>query len=249
MIAWRTGQVTPLVLAGLVAFAAAERKGRDLAAGAALALVATKPHVVYLLWPALAVWVTTRGRWRVAAGFALALAALTAAALAVRPSVVGEFVASLAVAQPRHATSTIGTVLRFMSHGLLGEDYYGLVAVAPMAGVAWLAARWRRRRAGWRWIDELPLLALVSLALAPFAWVYDEVLAVLALVQVAAVAERTGYPPPRTAIAGLVAFDVAVLSMNVARVDPFWYVWTPFALLGLHAHASSPGRPAEAAAG
>jgi hypothetical protein len=32
-------------------------------------------------------------------------------------------------------------------------------------------------------------------------------------------------------------FDVTVLAMNLGRVDPFWYVWTPFALLGLHANA------------
>lgn len=238
MIAWRTGQVTPFALLALALFAAAERRGRDLAAGAALAFAATKPHVVYLLWPALALWVVARRRWRVAVGFGCALGALIGVALVVRPAILGEFVASLATDQPRNPTSTIGTVLRLGYRELFGEDRFALVAAAPTAGVAWLLWRWHRRRAQWRWLDELPLLALVSLALAPFAWVYDEVLAVLALVQVVASAERTGRPLPRAALAGLVAFDVIVLAMNLGRVDPFWYVWTPFALLGLYANAT-----------
>jgi len=237
MIAWRTGQVTPFVLLGLALFAAAERRGRDLAAGAALTCVATKPHVVYLLWPALGLWVLARRRWRVAVGFAAALGALIGVALAVRPAILVDFAASLGTHQPRNPTSTIGTVLRLGYRELYGEDRFALVTVAPAIGLAWLVGRWYRRRASWCWTDEMPLLTLVSLALAPFAWVYDELLAVLPLVQLVALAERTGRSLPRSPLVGLVVFDVAVLAMNLARVDPFWYVWTPFALLGLYAGA------------
>jgi hypothetical protein len=237
MIAWRTGQVTPFVLVGLVLFAAAERRGRDVAAGAALACATTKPHLVYLFWPALVLWVVARRRWRVAVGFVGALGVLIGLALAVRPAILADFAASLGTHQPRNPTSTIGTVLRLGYRELCGEDRFALVTVAPVVGLAWLAWRWHRRRAAWRWIDELPPLTLVSLALAPFAWVYDELLAILPLVQLAALAEHTGQSLPLAALGGLVAFDVAVLAMNLARIDPFWYVWTPFALLGLYASA------------
>jgi hypothetical protein len=236
-IAWRTGQVTPMVLFGLAAFAAAIRRERDLAAGAALALVAIKPHLVFLLWPALAVWVVLRRRWHVALGFALAIVALTAAATVLRPHIVEEFVASLGTAPPHHPTSTIGTVLRLASQRFLGGDHFALVAVAPTAGVLWLIYAWYRRHASWCWVDELPVMVLVCLVLAPFAWLYDEVLAVLPLLQVAVLADRTAQRPPRSALVGLLVFDVCVLAMNLARVNPFWYVWTPGALLGLYALA------------
>ncbi len=47
------GQISPMVLAGISGFLVLERKGKSLAAGAMLAVVAIKPHLLYLFWLAL----------------------------------------------------------------------------------------------------------------------------------------------------------------------------------------------------
>ncbi len=129
-------------------------------------------------------------------------------------------------------------MLRLASRGLIGVDVYALIFVAPTLALGWAVLRAVRWRSRWSWPAELPVLVLASLATAPFAWVYDEVVAVLPLVQLAAVWSAAGVVPRPHTLVAFVAFDVAVLAMNVARVDPFWYVWTPFALLVLYASSS-----------
>src|SRR5262245_20776559 len=61
------GQIAPFILLGITGFLACERAGRYVVAGAFAALLAIKPHLVYLFWPAVAVWairgpVPSRGR-------------------------------------------------------------------------------------------------------------------------------------------------------------------------------------------
>lgn len=234
IIAWRTGQVSGLVLLGLAIFLVCERSGRDLAAGVALALAAMKPHVVYLFWPILLARTIMTCRWRLVVGCVGAVTILTAVASAYRLSLAVDFITTIGSDPPRQGASTLGTVLRLASHGLVGGDFYGLVFVAPVVGLVWAGMRVARRASKWSWSAEMPLVILVSLALAPFAWVYDEIIAVVPLVQIVAVASGGGGVPGRPLVAGFVVVDLAMFAMNVARVDPFWYVWVPFALLGLY---------------
>src|SRR5262249_13237477 len=54
------GQIAPFILLPIPSFLACERAGRYVAAGAFAALLAIKPHLVYLFWPAVAVWAIRR---------------------------------------------------------------------------------------------------------------------------------------------------------------------------------------------
>jgi hypothetical protein len=60
--------------------------GRDLAAGAALAFLTTKPQLALVVVPALGIWAARQGRWDVVKGLAATLAALCLLCTLVLPS-------------------------------------------------------------------------------------------------------------------------------------------------------------------
>src|SRR5262245_34434940 len=108
----RAGQITPLVLLGCVLFAWSYRLGRPGLAGATAVLVAVKPHLVYLLWVAVAVEAVDRRKvWAVFGGVLAGLAA-TAWPLAANPAVFEQYFAACRDHPPVQWMSlTIGTLL------------------------------------------------------------------------------------------------------------------------------------------
>ena len=83
------------------------------------------------------------------------------------------------------------------------------------------------------------MILLVSVLTAPFAWVYDEVILLVPVMQVvASVANRDrAASVSRGVVIAYVAINAAIFIMNRSQIDPFWYVWTPFAFLACYAGA------------
>jgi len=168
----RMGQIGPLLLLGIVGFLWHERQRRDWLAGAFLALVAIKPHLLYLVWIALLLWLAQTRRWRVLAGAAATLAAATAAALAANPAVIGQYLAATAADSPLvWATPTFGSLLRM----LFGFERRWLQFVPLAPGILWLARYWHRHGSGRQWSAHMPLILLVSVTTAAFGWSFDQV--------------------------------------------------------------------------
>jgi glycosyl transferase family 87 len=245
-IVWKTGQAGPLLLLGLVAFLVCERRGWLVAAGAALSLAALKPQVPVLLWPFLVPWVLAGRRWPVLLGFGGSMTLLTAAAVATNPAVVAQFVEMLRHDPPYNEPSTLGTALRLAlkSGALAGAS---AAQLAPLAcGLLWVGWYWWRHRERWDWTERLPLVCVVSLLTTPWCWVYDEVILLIPLIQVAAVFEQSPWTRRRSlAVAGYVVAGVAILAMNVTDARAFDYIWTMpvFFALYLLAAAARPTWP------
>jgi len=68
---------------------------------------------------------------------------------------------------------------------IFGMQYGWLQFVPTAAGMAWLPIHWRRHRRNWDWMEQTPLLIMASLALAPYNWAHDFVLALPAVIAVA----------------------------------------------------------------
>jgi hypothetical protein len=88
------------------------------------------------------------------------------------------------------------------------------LAVLPLAGgVGWAVWRWARERVGWRWREALPALLVVSLATAPYAWTFDLVVLLPAIVQV--IARLPTVPAGRRALVlgGYALLNVLVLGV------------------------------------
>src|SRR5207237_115346 len=100
----RMGQISPLILLGIVGFLHWEKKGQGAWVGAASALTAIKPDLVYLFAIATVLWSIDRRRWSVLAGGAIALVCATALPLAFNPLVGFQFREAISD-QPPHMLS------------------------------------------------------------------------------------------------------------------------------------------------
>jgi hypothetical protein len=230
-IAWKTGQLSIVVLAGVVAFLALERRGRPVAAVVSLVVLASaKPHLLLLVWLALGVWVIATRRWRVAIGALAAGLALLAAPLVFNPSILEDFLHALVRHPPRQLAPTIGTLLRWITGTATGQDVYALLFVPSLIGIGWFVRVWSRTGAS-PWHVTMPRLLLVSLATSPFAWIYDAVLLLVPSVDVFARLHGRLEPVRRRIVWPYATMQVVVLAMNVSNVDPVWYVWVVPAML------------------
>ena len=212
------GQITPLVLLGLIGFLFFERQGRDYQlnrnegfrftptpgsetvdlasikpkptmhladwlAGASLALVAIKPHLVYLVGLAILVWIVDRRRWSILWGAGTTLLVATIIPLACNPAVLEQYWFSLTHRPPDQFYSpTIGTFLRL----LLGPEKFWLQFVPVLLGLGWFAWYWLRRRGTWQWSEQLPVLLLASYLTSSYGtWPFDFVVMLIPLIVMA----------------------------------------------------------------
>jgi hypothetical protein len=230
----QAGQIGPFILLGVTGFLMAERRGWPLLAGAAAALLAIKPHLVYLFWPALAVWAGRRP-WSnrglvIAGGLGVGVIA-TLIPLACNPSVVGQYVEAMTQRTPEQWRSpTMGSLLR----DVFGAERFGLQFVPTVLGLAWLTFEgWRSRNRVWDWRERMPLILLVSFVTASYgAWPFDLVILLPTVVQVGAEIAAAG-DRRRIVLATLTfaAIAAGALAMNVLKVTSNWFVWMAPALL------------------
>ena len=223
------GQISILVLLGIALFLRYERDGRMFEAGVASSLLLIKPHVVYLVGAAiLAVSVRKRDRQ-----FALgALLAGTACLIPLifNPAVYAQYFEMSRTESLTHfSTSTLGTLLRIAARD---PNRFGLQFLPMFLGLAFLAARLRRRRgAEWAWEEEMPALATVSVATAAYGWVFDQVVLLVTGLSILAVAARTGGRRLLLVLLFWLAIDAIGFEQARRGVDPLWYFWIPFAFL------------------
>ena len=243
--ALQSGQIGPLLLLGAVLFLECERRGYHYAAGAATVLLAIKPHLAYLVWLAIPCDAFARGRWRILIGGAVAGLACSAVPMLFDPPVWQQYADAMRRRPPEGWVSpTLGTLRRLE----FGEERLGLQFVTVVAGLAWFAWHWRKRKGEWDWAEQLPLLLLVSFVTAPYgAWPFDMVLllpaAMWLILKCGPLAPRADSASARGAsgphwsgwvVAGLAAVNVGCLVLNLLKVTSFYFLWVPPAVLLLY---------------
>ncbi|HKZ39468.1 MAG TPA: glycosyltransferase family 87 protein, partial [Candidatus Hodarchaeales archaeon] len=65
LISLKVGQICPLMLLGVAGFLVCLRHQRDFVAGTLTVLVSFKPHLLYLFWIVLLLWILHEKRWKV----------------------------------------------------------------------------------------------------------------------------------------------------------------------------------------
>jgi hypothetical protein len=230
------GQIGPVILLGIIAFLFFAQRKAWFFAGASLSLVSIKPHVSYLLWIALIFWLIKENVWQLALGAALAGLLLVLTPLWWNPGIYiqyAELLSSRAVVQPNQwATPTLGTALGV----LLGNPSAPIRWSPSVLGALWFVWYWSRHRAGWNWVSETPLIVLVSVATASFAWTFDHVVLLPAVVQCAVwMSKESLVQQQRYIIVGLYLGFAAVLGIGkTIDVTDFWYFWSAPMLLLLY---------------
>jgi hypothetical protein len=229
-LALLAGQISPLLLLGATGFLVCVRRRLDGLAGAAAVLLAVKPHLAYLFWPALACWALSARRWRVLGGGALAGASLTGLVMACSPSVWVGYWHTFTISPPaQYRSPTLGTLLRLLA----GDGPFGLQFVALAPGLAWLAWHGWRRHSRWDWDEQLPPLLLASLLTAAYgAWPFDLVLLLLPVLRVAAALPRAGRGRALfLAGAGHIIINGLALGLVAHEAEYLWFIWMSPALL------------------
>ena len=235
------GQTSLLALLGLVLFLRFHSR-RPFAAGAALWLCALKPHLFLPFGAALLAWIVVYRSYRLLAGAASSIALTSAAAFLIdptawtdyarlmrSPSVENQFIPCLAGAL-RHWLRPHATWLQYLP-----------VALACL----WALVYFWRRRAHWDWLTSSSLLILVSLLATPYSWLYDQCLAIPALLH-GAYATRSRKLLAILALL-ILAADIEICFVKITSplflwTTPLWLAWY------LLARATAAKQPAPAPA-
>lgn len=212
------GQMTPLILAFVVAFLFLLGRQRYFAAGLMLFGFGLKPHLLYLVSLAVVLWVFQHRKWAVLAGAGIAFCAAISAVFIYNPQTLGYLHSIWGPAtQPLNGA---GGLLRI----LFGARHVWLQFLPSAIGSLWLIVYWWRNRNQWDWKEHLPLVLLVSLCSAPYVWYYDYLLAMPALIFVA-VKTRDRLPllvPGWLAVQCVILFCAGVSQALEATAGVLW---------------------------
>jgi hypothetical protein len=232
----RQGQVTPLVLLGVVGFMnQIEFKGNEWLAGVFAALVAIKPQILFLFWIALVSWGIDKRRWRAIVGLGLTLGVSTLMGMAFNMRLLSQYMTT-AFKYPATVwfTPTIGSYLRLV----FGQERAWLQFIPPLAGVLWFVVRWKNRHTHWRWSAELPSLIFVSLFTTPFGWTYDYAVLLVAIIPAAIVTfESQSRRNVAYAASAYLGINLVYLVLHISYTDQYfgWFLpafWIVYLAVG-----------------
>jgi hypothetical protein len=228
------GQLSPFTFAGMVFFLQAQllpknNRWKYWLMGAGAALMAMKPQGFYLFWVVLLLWSIGKKEWRVIFSAVLTLGAATLLVSMFVPNILFSFITTSLKNQPiLYCTPTLGYWLR----EIFDAEQFALQYVAPLLGIAWLVIYWKRKHGAWDWLQQMPVLAFVSLITSPYAWTHDQVILLLPLLEIVILALNR---PKRKLIMpillGWLLLNAATIILHFWYPD-CWFIWqAPFWLV------------------
>jgi len=226
LLCLKYAQLAPFLLLGLAGFLFFMRRNRTVLAGSFLALTAIKPQLLFLVWIAVLLESVRRRRWVVLFSAFAVIGVLTGIALVLDRSAFQQYrdlirTPYLAI-NPSGATAVI-------RHSLKGRDTYWIQFIPPFVGITWLGIYWRRRRASWDWLAEMPMLVTMSVLTSAYGWVFDQTVLGLAVIAVAAGSARPKAQIPWDLIVWYSGLNCALILLS--DVPQLTYLPVPVMLL------------------
>jgi len=214
------GQPALLALLGLVLFLRLHRT-RPFIAGVSLWLCALKPHLFLPFGVVLLVWIVVSKSYRILAGACAAVAAGCAIAFFIDPMAWTQYAQMVRTfGMERDYIPCLSFYLRFwLSPNTMWVQYLPV----GLACVWALGYFWARRKV-WDWMEHGSALMLVSILVAPYVWLYDQVLAIPALLHGAYRTQSRGL---LVTLALLSALVECALFGNAVKPQAL-YLWTPW---------------------
>ena len=147
-------------------------------AGAAFWLCSIKPHLFLPFLVVLLVWLAVTRNFRILAGAATAFAAGALLTTWIDPASWSQYIHFMRTSIiPREFLPCLGDLLR---DSIQPSAEWLAFVPAVLASIWALAWFWPRRRM-WDWQQYGGLLMLVSLLAAPYGWIFDQALAIPAI--------------------------------------------------------------------
>ena len=229
----QVGQISSLLLVGVVLGSLCLASNDDRWAGAAFFLTTVKPHITYLLLLLLALWVAHERRWKVFQGLAGAGLFGVLVLFALRADWAWSYLrltGSHAFFQ--YSTSTLGG----LAHALWGTDafrYAGLLTIPLLPCLLRLALRHG-------FLTAANVTLLISVPLSVYGFGFDHVVLVPAIVQVLSWIWRRQLSGSWALLVGsglVLVYVVLFAQLLQPRILYHWRAWTPVALGLLYAVA------------
>jgi hypothetical protein len=243
VVALRMGQLSPLILLGLVGFLWSLSRRRELAAGVFFGLTAVKPQLVALVWIVFLLWTAAERRWRVFSGAALSVGGAALTAFLMNPDAFPDYARLMTSHPPTLAfeSPNIATVLRIAVGSASDWPQYVPTAI----GAVLVAGLWWRRRQDWDWTHEMPWLVILSCLLTSYGgWPFDLVVLLIPILAEAARLVRVSATSGAAMGAGAFCLISSVaLALHAAHVPQAAFLWiVPSVAFGLYLLGAVGGR-------
>ena len=226
------GQTAMFALLGLVLFLRLHRT-RPFLAGVSLWLCALKPHLFLPFAVVLLAWIIVSRSYRVLLGATFSVAASSVLAFLLAPIKWGDYLRVLhSPGSQWEFVPCVSVLLRVW----ISKDTAWLNYVPAALGCAWgLGYFWAPRRT-WDWATDGSLVMLVSILVAPYAWLYDQALAIPALLEGAYVARSQSVLAALALLSALIELALLAIVWKPEALynwtlwsAPAWIVWYVYA--------------------
>jgi hypothetical protein len=217
------GQTSLFVLLGWVLFLRLE-SSRPFLAGMSLWLCTLKPHFfVPFALVLLASMILTRN-FKILAGAAAALGASIAIVYWMDPLAFSQYAEMIrTVGMEKEFIPCLSVVLRLW----ISPASKWLQSLPTAVACVWALIYYWPRRRSWDWMREGSLLMLVSIFAAPYCWLYDQGLAIPAVLE-GAYRTRSRI---LIAVIALASLPVEIMLLCGVRITSAAYLWTSAAWL------------------
>lgn len=229
------GQASILALLGLVLFLRYHRT-RPFAAGAALALLAIKPHLVLPFGLVLLLWVFHRRSYSVLLGAVSGSACALIPALYFDPLIFAHYLPVLT--QANTESTLMPTFSALVRHALLPGAVWPQFVPLTL-GCIWAVAYFLRNGKVWDWNTHGARVVLVSVWVAPYLWFTDEIVVLPAILR--GIYKSTN----RSLITFGIVDGIAVVAVIAGvSMGSGFFVWTGTAWLLWYLYAVGAKEPA-----
>jgi len=236
------GQISGLVLVGLVVGLWCLQAGHDHWAGVALLLTTIKPHLTYfVLWLVL-LWVIRHRRWKVAVGLLGSALACMLALWLIFPGWLPAYVRLLS-GNTNVFFEILSATIGGLAYALWGTQVlrFAGVLLLPLTGAVLSLANSEG------WLTTMNVALLLSVPLAPYGSNFDQVVLLPSIIQMIVWMWRGELARGWTwaVAAGLLLMNTALLRMFLLpALYGHWFAWLPLVLAGLYMLAWKQRRPA-----
>jgi len=226
MICLFAGQTSLFALLGLVLFQRYHAT-RPFVAGLSLWLCALKPHLFLPFGVALLAWMVVRRSYRMAAGAVTAFASSCGLVYCIDPKAWAEYLTMI------RTSGVIQEYIPCLSVALrvwISPHWTWIAYVPATIGCAWAFGYFFSKRHNWDWMKDGGLLILVSILVAPYCWMFDQSLAVPALLHAA-------YVTRSRVLLTVLAFTSVLIDAELVggiKMASILFLWTAPAWLAIY---------------
>jgi len=223
------GQVTLLVLLGLVGAVCLIKHDRWFWAGASLCLTSVKPHLVTLAVLYLIAYAIIRKEWRFVWGLVSTSVLCMLTLFALRPEWIRDYSAYFDNPPSNWLTPTLGGLLQHV--GVRGWPQYAgltLLLVLPV---------FLKRPSPRSLESTVSLLTLITIPTTFFGWSFDQVMLLIPMAEIFSWILTSGHPILVRIGASLASIGVIVVSYVLRSVthNDIHFIWIPVLWVGIYA--------------